>query len=157
ALPEAERTGTLSRAAATVQTSLSLERGPLFRVILFALGEETPGRLLLAGHHLLLDTVSLQILAEDLAVAAEPAERGGDLALPRKTTSFKQWAERLVAHAQGESLAAEIPYWLLATREEVPALPVDLPGGSNSEVSAETLATAFDEEETKALLQELPR
>ncbi|GAA1855041.1 hypothetical protein GCM10009836_38870 [Pseudonocardia ailaonensis] len=49
-------------------------------------------RLLLAAHHLVVDGVSWRILTEDLASAAEQAERGGPVTLPPVGTSFRAWS-----------------------------------------------------------------
>src|SRR6185369_15061068 len=64
ALSASRQPAALEEAGAALQTSLDLSRGPLLRSALFELGAERRQRLLLAGHHLILDTVSWQVLAE---------------------------------------------------------------------------------------------
>src|SRR5207253_5736990 len=95
----------LEEAAARVQTSLDLTRGPVFRAVLFE-ASAAPARLLLCAHHLAVDGVSWRILLEDLATAYKGYSSGNRAALPPKTTSFKRWAERLTEYAQSEQLRA---------------------------------------------------
>src|SRR5918992_2510285 len=54
-LAEEAQPGVVEAVAAAQQGSLNLEVGPLLRVVLFQLGVERPGRLLLGGHHLAVD------------------------------------------------------------------------------------------------------
>ena len=159
ALPESDRIPVLEAESARFQASLDLERGPLLRVALFDLGPDRPARLLLVLHHLVVDGVSWRILLEDLATALAQLERGEEPVLPPKTTSFRQWAELLTRHAGSAALESERGYWLADGREAVAPLPVDLGKGRDPGTVAESavVAAALDEEETRALLQDVPR
>src|SRR6185369_12480763 len=108
ALSASRQPAALEEAGAALQTSLDLSRGPLLRSALFELGAERRQRLLLAGHHLILDTVSWQILAEDLALALGQAGASEDVDLPPRTASFRRWAQRLAEHALSPAVAAEL-------------------------------------------------
>jgi non-ribosomal peptide synthase protein (TIGR01720 family) len=156
-LPRDERRGALERAAAEAQASLDLAEGPILRVILFHLGEGEADRVLLAIHHLAIDGVSWRVLLEDFSIAFEAIRRGEPPALPPRTTSFKRWAERLAAHARGPEVGAEAPYWLADERARVRPLLRDRPGGESTVGSTSTLSVALDPDETRALLQEVPR
>ena len=155
ALPEAERASAVERAAARVQASLDLASGRLLRVVLFTGGAEG-ARLLLVAHHLVVDGVSWRILLEDLLTGYEQLSRGLALELPAKTTSFKQWAERLRAYARVGTLAEEVGYWEAGRSGPVAALPVDHAGGDNTVASAGTVEVALTVAETQALVQEVP-
>jgi non-ribosomal peptide synthase protein (TIGR01720 family) len=148
----------LETAAAQVQASLNLSQGPLLRVVLLELGSAQPSRLLIVIHHLAVDGVSWRILLEDLLTAYEQLSRGQTIELPPKTTSFKQWAERLREYAQMESVKAEMDYWLAEGRSRVSRLPVDYPEGrsANTEASSRTVTVSLSVEETRALLHEAP-
>ncbi|MFP5287041.1 MAG: amino acid adenylation domain-containing protein, partial [Thermoanaerobaculia bacterium] len=124
----------LEAAAAALQGSFDLARGPLLLGALFTM--KSGARLLLAAHHLVVDGVSWRILLEDL----ETAYRG--CALPAKTTSWKRWTERLVEHARSAVVREELDAWLALAGGETPPLPreagsvgkigsvsVSLPGG----------------------------
>ncbi|MFP2934985.1 condensation domain-containing protein, partial [Pyxidicoccus sp. 3LG] len=75
---------------------------------------------------------------------------------PPKSTSFKTWASKLAAFANSEKVSSELPYWLAQGQVEVPALPVDGPGGAPSVASARVVEVTLDAEETRLLLQETP-
>src|SRR5262249_49617979 len=70
-------------------------RGPLFKAVLFRLGEGQRPLLFLVAHHLVVDAVSWRILLDDLDVAYARAVRGEPVDLGAKTTSFQDWSTRL--------------------------------------------------------------
>ncbi|HWS86557.1 MAG TPA: amino acid adenylation domain-containing protein [Pyrinomonadaceae bacterium] len=153
---EAEQPAAVERAAAEAQKSLDLADGPLFKVLLFDLGAGRPGRLLLVAHHLVIDGVSWRVLLDDLQAGYEQASRGEAIDFGLKTTSFRQWAEKLGAYAKSAAAAAELDYWLAEPGGPVARLPVDFPGGANTVASARTVMVALSAEETRALLQRVP-
>jgi amino acid adenylation domain-containing protein/non-ribosomal peptide synthase protein (TIGR01720 family) len=156
ALPAAEQPAAIESAATELQASLDLAHGPLLRAALFDLGPQQPQRLLIAIHHLVVDGVSWRVLLEDFQTLYQQLSAGQPAQLPPKTTSFRQWAERLHSYAQTATLRDQLPYWLSVLRAPFSPLPVDLPGGENTVASAETVEVALTADETKALLQELP-
>jgi non-ribosomal peptide synthase protein (TIGR01720 family) len=143
-------------AAEELQRSLDPAAGPLIRVGLFDLGAGRPKRLLIVIHHLAVDGVSWRILMDDLHAAYEQLSNGQAVQLAPKTTSFKHWAERLKEYAQSDALLEEKDYWLADSRRDVRRLPVDYDDGVNTEASARTISLSLGEEETRALLQEVP-
>ncbi|HEV2733950.1 MAG TPA: amino acid adenylation domain-containing protein, partial [Longimicrobiaceae bacterium] len=154
-LPEGEQDAGLETTAAGRQAGLELENGPLLRAVHFCLGARRGERLLLVIHHLAVDGVSWRILLEELETAYRQLARGETVALPPRTTSFRRWAERLHAYARSEAPRAELPFWTRQARGTAP-LPVDFAGGENTVGSARTVRVALSEEETRALLTELP-
>ncbi|NKE60083.1 hypothetical protein FXN61_26095 [Lentzea sp. PSKA42] len=62
--------------------------------------------------------------------------------LGAKTTSFRRWAESVVAFAGSDEVRAELPYWLSKT-ETAFTLPVDATG-ANTEDSAAVVEVAVD-------------
>jgi len=82
----------------------------------------------------------LAILLEDFQTAYEQVSRGEAIHLPPKTTSFKQWAERLQEYAQ--SVAARADYWL-AERSRSGPLPVDYSGGENTVAAVNTVSVSL--------------
>ena len=147
---EAERAAEIERISGETQASLDLEAGPLLRAVHFDGGPDRPGRLLLVVHHLAVDGVSWRVLVEDLERAC------AGIALPPKTTSFRDWALRLAGHASSARLEAEVPYWLAAAGGPVAPLPTDLGGGENTEGRARTVTVVLPEDETAALLRDVP-
>ncbi|WP_158517254.1 non-ribosomal peptide synthetase [Moorena producens] len=139
------------------QRAIDLSRGVLMRVMLFPLGNHNPGRLLVVIHHLAVDGVSWRILLEDLSMAYQQLEHRKAIALPPKTTSFKEWAIRLQEYAQDSQLYSELDYWLRPAAPIV-SLPVDYPvvAGANTVASRATVSRTLTVEQTRALLQDVP-
>ncbi|HEX5708928.1 MAG TPA: condensation domain-containing protein, partial [Pyrinomonadaceae bacterium] len=155
-LPEEERAEAIESEASRMQRSLSLAEGPLARVALFHVGARRPDRLLIIVHHFAIDGVSWRILLEDLQTAYAQLERGEEIKLPPKTTSFKRWAAALSEYAKYEAVSSELPFWTDERRVSVRTLPLDVPGGANTESSARTVTVALEAEETRALLKDVP-
>ena len=153
-----EQPAALEAVAAEQQGSLDLSSGPLLRVVLFKLGAQRPGRLLLVVHHLAVDGVSWRVLLEDFQQAYQQLRWGQALQLPPKTTAFKAWAERLWGYGRSEAVREELDYWLGGSRRGVRPLPRDYAADpeANTVASAGYVAVALSEEQTRALLQEVP-
>ncbi len=143
-----------------LQTSLNLTDGPLLRAAWFQLGGNQPDRLLVIIHHLAVDGVSWRILLEDFNTVYQQLTHGKKVALPPKTTSFKQWAEQLTKYAQSDALIPELEdYWLSAnTRPDIAPVPVDYSSNHemNTVASQAQVSVSISVEETSALLQDVP-
>ncbi|WP_103352219.1 non-ribosomal peptide synthetase [Amycolatopsis sp. CA-128772] len=127
--------------AEVLGAGIDVANGPLLTAELL-----DPAVLRLTVNHLVVDGVSWRILLEDL----ETAYRGGPL--PPKTTSFRDWANRLAAHAEAGAFDDELPYWREALAVDA-ALPVDRDATGTG---AGTVTTRLDAELTRALLQDVP-
>jgi amino acid adenylation domain-containing protein len=122
---EADLTGprrdqVLAEAADQAQSSLSVLTGPLFRVVLF----RTPGPALLLWviHHLVVDAVSWQFLAEDLDAALGARRRGLAPSLPPGSASFLEWSV-WSGRAAAELDPAELGFWRTADAAAALAVP----------------------------------
>jgi non-ribosomal peptide synthase protein (TIGR01720 family) len=155
-LAETEQGPAIEETTARLQASLHLAHGPLLRAALFDLGPQKPSRLLIIVHHLVIDGISWRLLLEDLWTAYTQLSRDEAIHLPPKTTSFKQWAELLVEHAQSETLQRETAYWFSQPWAQCTHLPVDSPGGANTVAAARIVRVLLSPAETQALLQEVP-
>ncbi len=155
-VPAAQQPARLEAAASILQARLHLSEGPLLRAAWFDLGEEQNSRVLLAIHHLAVDGVSWRILLEDLALVCRQSMSGQSVALPAKTTSFKQWSEHIVQHANSGHLPLDQAYWLDQRRHRITALPVDRPEGGNSFAMEDEVTVTLTAAETLALLQDVP-
>ncbi|MDY7094186.1 MAG: non-ribosomal peptide synthase/polyketide synthase [Acidobacteriota bacterium] len=157
---EAQDAAVAERSVA-LKASLDVEAGRVFRTALFDLGSDRRQRLLLAAHHLVVDTVSLQTLVGDLVdgyrqlAGAKGAEKTVELA--PKTTSISYWAERLKQHVEEGGVAAEESYWLAPQRSQAPALPVDHPEAENLASGEETLSARLSADLTAQLLGPAPK
>ncbi len=157
ALPQPTKTPAVELVATAAQTSLDLANGPLLRVFYIELGADQPARLLLIGHHMVVDGVSWRILLEDLQAAYRQHQQGQPSQLPPKTTAFQRWAQHLATYAQSDSLRAELAYWLAPARRRVGRLPLDDAFGSNTVADAAVVTLALNADETHALLRDLPQ
>ncbi len=155
-LPADRRGGAVEAAAAQVQRSLELSRGPLLRMAWFEPGGGEAGRLLAVAHHLVVDGVSWRVLLEDLETAYTQLARGESVELPPKTTSWKAWAERLAELARSGTLADEAAYWTGQAAREVAPLPVDDPRAENTLAHKRGVRLGLTQDETEALLREVP-
>ncbi|KPM52540.1 hypothetical protein ACG83_29945 [Frankia sp. R43] len=144
-------------AAARAQDTISAADGPLVRAVLFR-GAEAGPQLVLAIHHLAVDTVSWGILLEDLATAHADLAAGRQPSLPAKTTSFQRWSKALSAHARSAGFDAEAAFWAdyLLGGDDEGRLPADRPAGSNTVADEAIVGVDLTEDETSALLRRMP-
>jgi amino acid adenylation domain-containing protein/non-ribosomal peptide synthase protein (TIGR01720 family)/FkbM family methyltransferase len=133
-----------------IQSSINLGQGPLFKACLFR--DSTGDRLLLVGHHLIIDGVSWRILFEDLSILYQQYLSGVPLSLPLKTDSFKYWQDKQLAYSQSEVLQKEEPYWSSIESVQIEPLMMDYPEGSNLMKDVSSKSFLLDEELTKKLL-----
>ncbi|AZE62385.1 non-ribosomal peptide synthetase [Pseudomonas synxantha] len=137
------------------QRSLDLEHGPLLRALLVD-GPQGQQRLLIAIHHLVVDGVSWRVLLEDLQNVYRQLSEGQSVSLPAKTSALRDWAARLQAYAQSESLREELSVWQAQLAGPAVALPVQRPQGARRNRDAETVSVRLDAEHTRQLLQQAP-
>ncbi len=144
-------------AATAVQRGLDLESGPLIRVVLFEAVAGQEARLLIVVHHLVVDGVSWRILLEDIQQGYARLERGDELRYPLKSTSFRAWSHRLQAYSASPRALTEWEHWRSVARGGTARLPVDFSGAERLQASARTVFTALSTEETRGLLQDVPK
>ncbi|MEK6350588.1 MAG: amino acid adenylation domain-containing protein [Burkholderia sp.] len=151
---EARDTASIEAWCDEAQRSLNLRDGPLLRAVVIRLPDGA-WRLLLAIHHLAVDGVSWRILLADLQLAYARLSAGEPVALPPNGTSYQAWARRLAAHADAESVRAELPYW-----QEIVATPSDVPADRASDAATladqRSASRQLSSELTRQLLQEVP-
>ncbi|WP_301128295.1 non-ribosomal peptide synthetase, partial [Streptomyces cacaoi] len=138
------------------QAGLDLDAGPLLRVLAGQRGPGGPLRLLIVAHHLVMDGVSWRILLDDLAAAYAALSAGGVPDLGRKTTSVRQWADRLNAHVAAGGFRDQGAYWRAAAAGAPTDVPLDTPGGDNTVACQDTVSVTLGAEQTEALLHRVP-
>ncbi|MGC9671549.1 amino acid adenylation domain-containing protein, partial [Planosporangium sp. 12N6] len=154
-LDAARQRSEMDRVVAEVHAGFDLASGPLVRAVLFVRGGVLSPVLFVAVHHLVVDGVSWRILLEDLETAYGQVVRGEPVHLGAKSTSFRDWAYRLVAHAGSGGFDDEVAYWAGVAEGAVVGLPVD-GDGANTVGSARSVSVRLDEAATRALLQDVP-
>ena len=145
----------IEEAADAVQAGFDLAAGPLLRGVLFGRGGGRRPVLLLAVHHLVVDGVSWRILLDDLTTAYAQLAGGAAVDLGPKTTSFRDWALRLAAHAQAGGFNGELDYWTRTISGPAAVLPAD-GDGPNTTASTRSVTVSLSPGETRALLQDVP-
>ncbi len=135
----------LEARCARLQTTLDYQTGPLLRAALFDAGQDRPGRLCLAVHHLAIDGVSWRILLEDLETALSGR------ALPASTTPWPAWVRHAALWPSTPAARHQLSFWQ-AQR------PPMRPGAEALTLERDTVACTIrlTEQETTALLQQAP-
>jgi condensation domain-containing protein len=128
--------------------SLSLTRGPILHCTY--LRRRGGGLLFLFYHHVLVDWISAQVLAEDLETALAQADQGRDIRLAPGTTAVGAWIEQLERAVHDEQWEPELRR-LAAYKRSFPAVPYtpfpaewaeDQPAADEVRVSLEPARTA---------------
>ncbi|MEU5365834.1 amino acid adenylation domain-containing protein [Streptomyces sp. NPDC005925] len=136
---------------------LDPEAGAMVQAVWFDAGPATPGRLLLAVHHLVVDGVSWRILMPDLAQAWAEAAAGRTPQLAPVGTSLRTWAQRLTEAAQDTERVGELETWLDVLGESDPLLtPEPLDPKRDITATARTISLVLPTDLTAALLTTVP-
>ncbi|MEO3755457.1 amino acid adenylation domain-containing protein [Streptomyces sp. B6B3] len=131
--------------------------GAMLRAVWFDRGSDRTGRLLMVVNHLVVDTVSWQILLPDLAQAYADLAAGRDATLDPVPTSFRHWARALAGQAEDEARLAELPAWIDSLAGPDPLLtahPLDRDRDLGTTVRR--VSTTVPTEVTSALLTDVP-
>ena len=156
AVGQPDRGAALTARSTKLQARLSKTEGPLVRAMHFQYGDEEPGRLVLAIHHLAIDGVSWRILIEDLETAYLGLRDGRVVELPPRTTSYKRWSEELTAYATSDACAASLGRWSIVSAGAAGPLPRDHRGAENLEATADEVVVYLDAAETRELSSACP-
>ncbi|MFC7396829.1 amino acid adenylation domain-containing protein [Chelatococcus sp. GCM10030263] len=131
--------------------------GVMVQAVWFDAGGDSPGRLLLVLHHLVVDGVSWRILVPDLQQAWEASAAGKVPHLAPVGTSFRRWAAHLHAEAGTDGRRAELAHWLSVLAEPDPLIgmrPLDPSRDVNG--TAGHIALTLPADVTAPLLGRLP-
>ncbi len=139
-----------------LNAGLDLARGPLVRMTLFRLGAQGC-RFHLVFHHLVMDPLSLSVVVEDIQTAYEQLRRGEAVQLPPRTMSLQRWSESLRDLARSEEMRQQRSYWREVVHAPFHPLPMDFPTGDARNYAARFATGGLSAEETRALLEDLPR
>ncbi|SFJ64648.1 non-ribosomal peptide synthetase [Thermoflavimicrobium dichotomicum] len=153
-VPASERERWLQKELDHAESRLNIERGPLLQTVWVDFGETC--YLVMVIHHLAVDGVSWRIILEDIQTVYEQLRTGQEVILPRKTTSYKEWAFRLQQYARSKSLLAEHSFWVHQLTDAVYRIPVDDARASAREKKVNQLVRSLNMEETNLLLKEAP-
>ncbi len=162
-----EREEAIRQYLVDVRDSFVLTRSqPLIRGVYFHLGEGKAGKLALVVHHLLADIETQRILLEDWENVCRQLLAGKEPVLGAKTSSYKQWSDRVASAAFAEAVAAEREYWLSEAYLKARPLPTDTEpdvldgevsgdGGQRAGETYRLITRSLNREETAGLLEEI--
>lgn len=155
ALPKEERREAIMAAFLKVLHSLDLTHGHIMKCLYMKLGAEEPDQLVLFFNHILVDGSSLQIARDDLFTAITQLYSGQEIVLPPKTTSIKDWQERVETCLHSEEWKAEIERLIAYKRSWAPpvlkTLPLDYPEEKLDEKTADQVRVSLSKQETATL------
>ncbi len=155
-LPETEQLKSIDRSMHKAHSSLDIQNGPLLRGLYFNRGRDHSCLLGIIIHHLVVDGLSWYIILEDLEILCRDLADGKTPVLPRKTTSFKQWAEKLFQYANSPACESEADYWISQGRAPVTSFPRDFDTpGYGRESSAQTIVVKLEQQYTHDLLHKV--
>ncbi|WP_249930846.1 condensation domain-containing protein, partial [Paenibacillus polymyxa] len=152
---ETEVSTAIEAKANEIQAGIHLSEGPLVKLGLFHCPDGD--HLLMAIHHLVVDTVSWRILFEDLTTAYEQALNGQPIRLPHKTDSFHTWAEAQSHYANGPAMEAELSFWQEVEQGAYEPLPKDESPSHSLNKDSELMTVTWTTQETEQLLKQAHR
>ncbi len=150
-----EQSAAIYQHISKLQGSLNLENGPIIQAAIFKRGSGKNDLISIVVHHLAVDGLSWRILSEDMQTAYGQLTANSEVFLPAKTTSFKQWTEKLAAYANDGKWQEEIQYWNQLAEAPIEKLIPDFPNGDNTEASVAIVSAVLNETETEQLLREV--
>jgi amino acid adenylation domain-containing protein/non-ribosomal peptide synthase protein (TIGR01720 family) len=126
ALPPERHNESTIQVALEMQDSYRLSTPPLIRVAYLNLGAQSPARVLIGVHHLVMDGFSMDIILKDIQSIYMQLVAGQPVSLPPKTVAFKTYAENILQYARTVAMN-ELGYWLHLPWQRVKPLPMDKP------------------------------
>ncbi|MEV0181920.1 amino acid adenylation domain-containing protein, partial [Streptomyces sp. NPDC050625] len=156
-LDEDELTRLIEEQSQAAVARLDPLSGVMVQAVWFDAGPETVGRLLLVANHLVIDTVSWQVLLPDLAEAYDALAGGGQPELGAVPISFRHWAGELSAQAHAEERVAELPAWsALLEGPEAPLTDVSVDPARDLDSTVRRVTVTVSAGVTSALLTGVP-
>ncbi len=123
-LSKAQQTQFIHDQINQAQTKIQLEQ-QVFLALHFHCGEGQASKLCLIAHHLCMDTVSWNILVDDLDLLLEQYAKQLSLSLPEAGSPYRDWSSALMAYATSSECKQELTYWQAIQPAVVQDLPSD--------------------------------
>lgn len=134
------------------QTEDRLSGAPLFVARIVSAPENS--YLLLIAHHMIVDAVSWQIIAEDLGTAYQTVLDSGEVVLPPTTTNLRSWSETLLSSVSNGEFNKELDSWAeLLQDRPLFQLPCDSSEHPNTVNFQRTYTATLPPETTEVLLK----
>lgn len=131
-----------------IQSSMDLSQGALIKAAVYFMEEET--HLLICIHHLVVDGVSWRILLEDFENGYRQFLQKGEISLPLKTMSYRDWIQERKAYCNTEKVKSQKDYWKqIISQFACGRVEQD---GKNRNSGYEIIKITMDEESTRCML-----
>ncbi|MDN3695554.1 condensation domain-containing protein [Chryseobacterium tructae] len=103
----------LSKIFTTWQEQFNIEKAPLYTIGYITGYQDKTARIFFAFHHLIIDTVSWRIILEDLRNIYQTLEKGENITISQKGSSYRQWVKAIKNYKSEdtESKERELAYW----------------------------------------------
>ncbi len=151
-IADKDDTTNMDNTAYALHRSMNLTQGPLVKLALFR--RHDGDHLLLVIHHLLCDGLSLMTVLEDAAAVYNQLQKNEEISLPPKTSSLKEWSERIYAYSNSSEFLKEIDYWRKIENTPIALLPKDTTfAEERHKYDVAICETLLSENETKLLMK----
>ncbi|ADL52799.1 condensation domain-containing protein [Clostridium cellulovorans] len=134
-----------------LQSTFDLSNGPLVKAALYQTVDGD--HLIVCIHHLVVDSFSWRILIEDFQTGYNQYIDNEEISLPKKLTSYKEWANELSEYSQSEKILKEIEYWEKINKDLIYGKIAN--NSSGKEYGYGKFTFHFDLEKTSKLLHEV--
>jgi len=136
-----------------IQKNMDIHKGPMTQVGLFK--TDSGDKLFIAVHHLLIDGISWRILIEDFVKGYEQVNNNEMLVLEGKTSSYKNWVEKIFDYSQGNILSNEVEYWKAVESTKTKRLPLNNVAKDNMAYDTTQVDLELSEADTEVLLKQV--
>lgn len=127
--------------------AINIENGPVIKAALV----QTPStnKLFIVVHHLCIDYISWNFLFEDLENIYLHLKNQTHKLKPIKSSTYKDWVEKLTGYAQSETIEKYIPFW----EKQLSTVNKIVPTTKDGEVNNSTIIrTIISQETTRSIL-----
>nr|WP_281181153.1 amino acid adenylation domain-containing protein [Streptomyces varsoviensis] len=156
-LDEGEWADLLGEQVREAARRLDPSAGVMVQAVWLDAGPGERGRLLVVAEHLVVDTVSWQVLLPDLAEAYEESADGRRPAPAPVPVSFRRWARDLSAEAGDAGRVAELPDWCdLLRGADTPLTDVPVDPDRDVEATVRRVAVTLPVDVASAVLAGVP-
>ncbi|PWJ23324.1 non-ribosomal peptide synthase protein (TIGR01720 family) [Branchiibius hedensis] len=146
----------LDRLVRLTQADVALDKDRLFAACSVLLPDGSH-KVLLAAHHLVMDPLSMRVLAEDVAMAAQQLSEELPVQLLPVSTRYASWARALRAMTLEGAFDDELPYWRNVVDTATGHLMVTHADGVNDVASQQTTSRYLGQDEVTRLRVNLRR
>lgn len=139
--------------AISVQNSLDISTGNVFKTRLYQAGTGDTSFFLMVAHHLVIDGISWRIILDDLRQLLNQFTRGMAPQLPPKTVSFKDWANKIKEKALSNSMQEHSSYWSAFFSHPQTVLPLKKKPAQNIVASTKSVSMSLSDADSELIIK----